>query len=301
MIAPHTACEQNRVKTVRADNRQKTMTTTQSANAAGADEHYLSALSGFTDAVEQAIVSSHAATGLDAGQRRYWGSVLFTRLCTTSVSILLLCPGSKVNPDGTHWDFGSVASLARNLFECALQFFYLAVEPVNDDEWYARLKVMQLHDCRERMRMFRAFNPNDPQLRGFEQQAGELKSLLTGNSCFRSLPQALRKNLLKGERPSILTQDEILERMGQAPPDVRGYYRFLSSHAHSLPLAYYRMAEHDRGRGEENRVEKGYIAGTLEFCTDLLKRSIDGFQKSFADIASFAPATFSWEVLRKRS
>jgi len=34
------------------------------------DEDYQSSLDRFTDAVEKAIVSSHAGTGLDAGERR---------------------------------------------------------------------------------------------------------------------------------------------------------------------------------------------------------------------------------------
>jgi hypothetical protein len=85
-------------------------------------ELYLAGLGTFTASLERAILSSHAATGLDAGQRRFWGSVLFTRLCTTAVSILWLCPLSKVNSNGTHWDFTSIASLARNLYECALSF-----------------------------------------------------------------------------------------------------------------------------------------------------------------------------------
>ncbi len=60
------------------------------------------------------------------------------------------------------------------------------------------------------------------------------------------------------------------------------------------------MAEHNRGRGEENDVEKGYIASTLEFCTDVLKQSTDGFHRLFADIASFAPGTFDWDLLKRR-
>lgn len=263
------------------------------------DEYYRSTLDHFTDVLEQAIISSHAAAGLDAGQRRFWGSVLFTRLCTTSISILWLCPRSKVNLDGDHWDFGSIASLARNIFECALQFLYLAIEPVSDDEWFARLKVMQLHDCKERCRMFRAFDANDPQLAGFKEQADELKGLLQSNAYFSLLPEPLKKTLLRGERATIFTQDEILQRMGEFDPKTRGYYRFLSSHAHSFPLAYYRMAEHNRGRGEENDVEKGYIASTLEFCTDLIKVSTDALQKSFADIALFTPGRFNWDVLKQ--
>ena len=125
-----------------------------SAHGRKLDEYYPSVLSNFTDRVGHAVNSSYSAAGLASGPRRFWGSVLFTRLCTTSVSILFLCPHSKVNPHGKHWDFGSIASLSRNLYECALHFFYLAIEPVSEDEWLFRLKVMQLHDCKERQRMF---------------------------------------------------------------------------------------------------------------------------------------------------
>lgn len=264
------------------------------------NEYYRSSLDLLTNAVERAIVSSHAGAGRDAGARRFWASVLFTRLCTISVSILWLSPRSRVNLDGKHWDFGSVASMARNLFECALQFYYLGAEPVSDDEWYARLKVMQLHDCLERSRMFRAFNPDDPQLAGFEQQAAELKGLLQNNVYFRQLPEALRKNLLRAERACILTQDEILERMGCFDPTTRGYYRFLSSHAHSFPLAFYRMAEHNRGRGEENNVEKGYMASTLEFCADVVANSTESFRALFGDVCQFEPGRFDWNILISR-
>jgi hypothetical protein len=46
------------------------------------DKQYLAELNRFTDVLERAILTSHTAMGLDPGPRRYWGSVLFTRLCT---------------------------------------------------------------------------------------------------------------------------------------------------------------------------------------------------------------------------
>src|ERR1017187_3258892 len=156
---------------------------------------------------------------------------------------------------------------------------------------------MQLHDCMERWRMFRHFDPHH-QIQGFEQQASELKDLLERNPFFTRLPESFAKKLLNGERSCMLTQDEILERMGEeSPQTTRGYYRFLSSHAHSFPLAFYRMAEHNRGRGEENHVEKGYMASTLEFCADVVTTSTDAFRASFAGISSFPPAKFDWNVL----
>jgi hypothetical protein len=151
----------------------------------------------------------------------------------------------------------------------------------------------------ERLRMFRAFDPNDQQLPVLEQQADELRQSLQNNASFSQLPSAQRTTLLRGERSGTLTQDEILQRMGKFDPKTRGYYRFLSSHTHSFPLSFYRMAEQNRGRGEENDIEKGYIGSTLEFCAEVLETSTDEFQNSFADIASFTRGTFNWDVLRE--
>jgi hypothetical protein len=263
------------------------------------DKYYTTSLDNFTAALERSISTSGATVGLQAGKRRYWASVLFTRLCTFSVSILSLCPGSKINLEGVHWDFGAIAALSRNLFECALTFFYLAIEDVSEDEWMARLLVLQLHDCISRFRMFRDFDPHDEQLKGFEEQANELRSKLEANKFFATLPEPLRKKLLKGERASILIQDEILERMGEETSHTRGYYRFLSSHTHSYPLGFYRMAEHGRGRGVENEIEKGYISSALEYCTEILRRSTDDMRRVFSDIATFPNNSFNWDALKR--
>lgn len=262
------------------------------------DQRYASALERFTQAIECAIASSHQAAGIDADPRRYWGSILFTRLVTTSVSVLSLCPGSKVNPRGDHWDFRGVGSLARSLLECALYFFYLAIEPVTDKEWVARLKIMQLHDCKERQRMFRAFESSESQ--AFEGQANELKATLQANPFFVGLTESLRKNLLKGERASILSQDEIYARISGLPSHFRGRYRFFSSHAHSFPLAFYRTGERNRGRGEENEIEKGYIADAMDFSADMLVRATSDFQSSFAGLVKFVPRVFDWTLLQRR-
>jgi len=263
------------------------------------EKYYSSSLNEFTTALEMAIATSHATTSLQVDDRRFWASILFTRLCTFSVSILCLCPTGKLNQNCNHWDFGAVASLSRNVFECALTFFYLGVDTIIDEEWMARLRVMQLHDCMSRFRMFRNFDPNDEQLNEFEEQANELRSILQENTFFSNLPDRQRNKLLKGEHASILTQDEILQRMGEACSGARGYYRFLSSHTHSFPLSFYRMAEQGRGAGVENEVEKEYIGGALEYCTNTLKRCTDDMRKVFADIATFPSNSFYWDALKR--
>ena len=252
------------------------------------DKHYSTTLADFTDAVEEAITSSLRVFGLKAEPQEYWRSILFTRLCTTSVTILSLCPRSKLNQNEKLWDCSSVAALTRNLYECAVYFFYIGIEILSSDEWEARLKVMQLHDCMERFRMFQVFDPSDPQLAGFEAQADQLRGVLASNAYFTQLPEKLKRDLLRGKRASILTRDEILTRMGQFDPKANGFYRFRSSHVHSFPLAFYRMEENNVGLGVVSDSEKGNTAASTEFCTGILRVSTEEYKKAFAGKASFS-------------
>jgi hypothetical protein len=158
---------------------------------------------------------------------------------------------------------------------------------------------MQLHDCMSRLRMFRDFDPNDEHLATLEAQAGDLRKLLKLTPYFLALPVPLQAKLLKGQQANILTQDEILQRMGTEPSLWRGLYRFFSSHTHSFPLAYYRMAEHGRGHGLENYVDKGYIGGAVDQCAGILRQSTDDMRRLFEGMATFPDASFNWNALKR--
>ena len=279
------------------------------AVSADSGEHYQKSLDAFTRAVEQCLATSTQTMGLNVsadvgsriseGQRRYWASILFTRLCTSSISILLLCPESKINPYGAHWDLASVATLTRSLFESSLMFVYLAIENVPEDEWLTRLRVMQLHDCTSRVDMFRDLGWNAERLKGFEEQASELRNRISGNSFFSALPRSVQKKLLGGHQASMLTQDEIIKRTGKTSSFIWGYYKFLSSQVHPLPLGFYRMGGQNRGRGVENDVDRDHIAGALALAAEILSDCNRDMQKSFAGLVTFSPGRVDWSGLFK--
>jgi hypothetical protein len=261
------------------------------------EELYSSSLANFSITLEKAIATSHSAAFRKVDERRYWAAILFTRLCVISTSILHLCPTSKLN--GIHWDFGSVASLCRNAFECALTFYYLGVEDIPDEEWKARRIVMQLHDCMSRLRMFRDFDSNDVQLQKFEEQANELRSALRANAFFLNLPESQRNKLLKGGHANILSREEILQRMGDTWTGNNGLYKFYSAQTHSFPMGFYRMVDQNRGRGIENEIEKGYIGGALAYNAITLKQCTDYLQNLFADVAKFSGTPFNLNTLKR--
>jgi hypothetical protein len=74
--------------------------------------------------------------------------------------------------------------------------------------------------------------------------------------------------------------------MGEDVSFFRGMYRFLSFHVHSLPVAFYRMAEREQGRGVESDWEKRNIAGALVFSLEPVRRATAEMLRLFPDIAA---------------
>jgi hypothetical protein len=217
--------------------------------------------------------------------KTFWASVLFTKLVVTAHSVLRMAPRTAPIPDRlAHWDFSAVASLTRNLAECYFMFFYTCVdETPGEDEWLTRLNLIQLRDNAARRQMFADWNPDDPQLTGFSIHHNDLTQKLRARKFFQSLPEKRQTDLLKGDKALLLTQDEILKRMGEESAPFRGMYRLLSAHTHSTPLAFYRMASDGRGCGVENRADKAEIAVALQMASSFLERATTDMLKIFPD------------------
>jgi hypothetical protein len=151
--------------------------------------------------------------------------------------------------------------------------FYLGTESVGKDESRARVLVMQLRDCKERMHLFQNLDASGEKTRGFEPAANRIRTELRANPYFARLQTPLRKGLLKGDTATILTEDQILDRLGILDQKGRGFLWFISSHADVSPLAYYRTGDNNRGRGEENDADVHYIATALDLACDFILRA----------------------------
>jgi len=261
---------------------------TGTAGGAEAERHFVSKyyenVRAFEVIVGKATRISYHSGGRQASGKQWWAASLFTRLCVISGSILVLTPGSSFASEKLdHWDFGSVASLVRNLIECYLTFFYLCIEEVIEAEWKARITVMHLRDNVSRLQMFRALDPK-MESAGHDAHTADLHNRLRNNSFFMAMPESQRKRFLKGDSALLLSQDEIVTRMGDDVSTFRGTYKFLSAQVHSTPMAFYRTGEHDRGRGVESAVEKGYIAMALALAGKYVLRAARDMVGVFPDL-----------------
>jgi hypothetical protein len=223
----------------------------------------------------RALAATINCGGIDGGPQRYWSSVIFLRIAMMCRSIHKILPQIDVKFPHSWWDFASFANLARSLFETLLFFRYFT-EPCSDDEWVAKLKVMQLNDDTERRRYLASIEESD-EVQKNEVAKTDLLARLNANPVIQAMEPKKRKKLLEGWRPSILTQREIATRFG-IPDHVWSHFQFLSTYTHCLPMSFYRTSEHRRN-GIESLTDRVYFIMHLDWITPVLKDAIDFYEK----------------------
>ena len=211
----------------------------------------------------------------------FYASLLFTKLCTGSVSIKKLSPEPEQIRSNVHWDFGSVVSLTRSLIECYLVFFYLCIENCAPEEWDARWKLMNLHDHMSRSKMFKAMGEDIESDEISNKIKNEVISALKNNSWFKMFSEKQQAHFLKGNTAFFKSQDDIVEASGGDISDFRFMYRFLSNNTHSFPMGFYRMADNDRGRGVESKIEIQYTGMCLHWAGEYLSKAKSEFIELF--------------------
>lgn len=207
----------------------------------------------------------------------YYASLIFTKLCTSGVTTLSICPSPKEIGKNAHWDCASVAALTRGVIETYLVFSYLCVEKCEPKEWEARWRLLNLHDHMSRLKMFKVMDDAEELVAQFESYTEEVKSDLEKTEFFNLLSEKQKKHYLKGNNAFFKSQDELIESAGGNVDEFRFRYRFLSNHTHSLPMGFYRMQESGRGTGVESETEIGYTGMCLDWAGECLTKAKLGF------------------------
>lgn len=272
-------------------------------NPAAIEAFFRSSSVELTQALIDALSASQATRALPTTNqsREYWASVLFARLCGFAASIHKLIPGTPANPAGSTYDFGSVATLWRSLFEAHLAMHYLCAPTLLVEDYTLRLRLIQLHDCTRRPEILKKME-GSPDEDWFSQQATELRSDITSNPIFQLFEPRRQAELLKGKTPYYLNQDELVAQIFDHVTQMRGVYEFLSSQTHSFPFSYWKVPFHkDRGTGRENIVEKGYIAAAAQMAKLILEIATSDMQEIFQMVPTFPRCAIEWDSLTCRA
>ncbi|MEV5032364.1 hypothetical protein MRBLMC3_001561 [Sphingobium sp. LMC3-1-1.1] len=229
----------------------------------GITKFYLAVRREFRELLKRARRISRGSGGISStGNRMYWGCVLFTRIVVTAKSLDQLLPDPK---PGEHWDFSAAASLTRNLFEACLVYHWLCGEDVPETLREARFILFHLHDHGSRYRLFPDESPPPEVLE-------DLTKRFDASPILAQYDEKQRRVALRGERTPFI-QDDVLAEIGVDLDEFRLLYRLFSQHTHNGPIAFYRMAEHDRGTGVETRHEKRYLMVAIGFAAQFLARA----------------------------
>ena len=266
-----------------------------------ADAHYHSSLVDLAQSLIDAISVSQATKNLPTGEngKRFWASVLLSRLCCAGASLQRILPFSPSCKAGRVWDSGGALSLCRVVFETSLAMFYFCLDEMSDDDYNLRIRLMFLHDCNERPRIVENIGGSEKAVgREFHaNEADRLRDEIIQNKVFISLPEKKQKRLLEGKTPYYLSQDELLQRQGNDAKELRGIWELLSSHVHSYPFSFYRVVEHpQRGTGRENEVDKGYCGLAAALAAAMLASAAEGMKKLFPEVSHVPRCVVDWDT-----
>lgn len=223
---------------------------------------------------------SHKVAGRMENQTKAYATILFTRMCATSVSIFKLSPEDLES----HWDCTSLLSLARNLIENYHTLFYFSVEKMDEDERELRKLIFDLHETKSRVNML-FYIANEDKNQGLKIE-NEIKDKIRNNKCFNGLHPKKQKNLLNGSTSLIVTREEIEERIGNSKDQFKGLYKFLSNQVHSFPMSYTRMTEHQKGKGIASEIEINYSYLALELSTNYYLEACLNLVQLFPELKS---------------
>lgn len=251
-----------------------------------AEKEYKQRVDEFEELLQGCIILSQKCEGIASPTgAHFYASVLFTLLCSRSVSFALLIPESEwSNKNVEHWDYASLATLARTILEIRLSFHYLCIEECSADEWQCRLNIFNLHDCAARIDLFTKMDPQSGDIPGFESQAEELRDRLNNNQHFLSLKSSEQKKYLHGKGAYLYPLENIAESAGIDIPTFRWVYKYFSSHVHGLPLSFYRAGITDsRGNGCHSKVEEDKSRLCVIFVAAMLSASLEDMSELFSD------------------
>ena len=242
-------------------------------------------------AINRAIYVSRKHAGiLSPTGSHFYASALFTLLITKTISLRKLLPvlKPKTMPD-SHWDYGSVCTLTRSILETRLAFFYLGYESCSDEEWRCRWAIFCLHDEASRQKMLEGIVKSTltPEEQSeYDQHMLEHRSMLQSNSYFTALSQGDQRSYLQGKKAYLQPLEDIALRCRIETDQFRFFYTFMSQHAHSFPVSYFRMEESNRGRGSHSDLEEQYHLMCIGLVVALIEGASTEMEIKFAASAA---------------
>lgn len=244
------------------------------------------------EAVLDAVM--HVSTlqgGIMTSARQHLAVQVYTRITITAMTFIRLLPGNAITRDVIPpvWDWPSVASIARNIVEAYLMFYYIGLDPAPADEIDFRQQLLTYHHNWEKYRLYKEGSLGAEVLSEFEARFPIEKEKLKAHRFFGELDAPQRKRALDGQHPTYLTRDQLIGRLPFSTAEFKWHYRLLSNQVHTTPFSF-QPTGNERGRGFDNPVDRSYIAIGIQLARKYLAASVLGMAEMFpTEIGKQAP------------
>ena len=237
----------------------------------GEIETYESSYKKFKKCIDNAVKISEASGDIQCNFNVGFSHNLYTKLLMNCIGIFRLCP----NQNDDFWDFFSISTLTRSLFENYATFHYMNENSNNFQQEDFKFKLALYHwDC-EKYAFYKELNDSQEiqnELEEFERELPNRAKEIENHPFFPFIPKDKKKKVLQGKSFMLKGNYEILKGIDFGNTPIPAMYRFYSNYTHSTAFSTMTISN-ERGRGIRNEAEVGHITYALEFSTLLLSKA----------------------------
>ena len=255
------------------------------------EKNYTGNLKTFEELCHHAAILSDENAGRKTSDRKYWGSIIFSKICLTAIGVLRFLPDSVFYTRTNNleiWDISSICILSRSLIDAYYVFFYLAIDNISDDEFTFRLILWELHSVCERLSMLKLIKSKISAIPDLIQEIDRLKERLKHNAYYRELRTGKKDKFISGKYGLSLDRNQISKKVGINVDYANMIYKDLSQYVHSYTISISVLNKLKPGSPDFFRLATTIIC----HCICYMWLSIRDFQRLFPDQGvSFSPQT----------
>jgi len=236
--------------------------------------------------LDEAIALSFKKHGRQSDNRRqHAGNLAFNIIVGHMHALLMLAPVGPLGGNAPHkelWNLTSMATLARSLVDAYYTMFYLAGDQITEEASAFRSLIWDYHNKKECLEMLCLVGSTSNELDKIEYEILSMKKSIETHGEYASQSKEIRKAIIKGKQPFIMTNSQLSEKAGISPKYYRLVFMFLSGFVHAHPFSMSHLSTFRAGDDASlNSMMQILRYGTSYFCF-----ALRDFKKLFPELSS---------------
>ncbi|WP_346986576.1 hypothetical protein [Chryseobacterium sp. POE27] len=163
--------------------------------------------------------------------RKTKSTYYLAKVLNTNMTILSLINGTENYSDSI--DLSTIYSLLRNQLETCNIYWHL----IDDYSTDLNLLIFEYHDTLSSQVIYNSLFYTEENEKYFKEKEEKQLIEIENNLDFQLLDNNRKKQIINGNRSTIYTQFEIIDKRGIDLRMFKAYYKIFSTHIHSSPTA----------------------------------------------------------------